>query len=132
MEDMNFLEIKTNTNHTNLFQNMLGKNGNTIPYKNLINISYCIAEDEFNHIYIMDIEANKYFIDCLTTKKASVYLWGDGLILDFNLNSYFKLDNFQINEVQKYIENNKKITFIVYDEKNDRIKYEEEKIVNIL
>lgn len=132
MNDIDFLEVEKQPNDKLLFRDMLGENGNTIPYKSLINISYLIVEGEYGNIYITEAEENKYLIECLTTKEVFVYLWCDGLILDFNLNFYFKLDNFQIDKIKRYIEKTKKINFIVYDEKDDKPVYKTEKIVSIL
>ena len=95
---------------------IIGSNGNWIYLKPVITLSYGSNEDE-SIIYIEDNTDNKQLTNDLNTKNFKLHLSGSALYIDFELDYYYKLMNFDDFLQYEYCQNNKQLTIALL--KND-------------
>ena len=96
---------------------IIGSNGNWIYLKPVITLSYGSNEDE-SIIYIEDNTDNKQLTNDLNTKNFKLHLSGSALYIDFELDYYYKLMNFDDFLQYEYCQNNKQLTIALL--KNDK------------
>ena len=94
-----------------------GQYGNYIYLKPVITLNYGSNEDE-SIIYIEDNTDNKQLTNDLNTKNFKLHLSGSALYIDFELDYYYKLMNFDDFLQYEYCQNNKQLTIALL--KNDK------------
>ncbi len=98
-----------------------GQYGNYIYLKPVITLNYGSNEDE-SIIYIEDNTDNKQLTNDLNTKNFKLHLSGSALYIDFELDYYYKLMNFDDFLQYEYCQNNKQLTIaLLNNDKSDII-----------
>ena len=96
-----------------------GQYGNYIYLKPVITLNYGSNEDE-SMIYIEDNTDNKQLTNDLNTKNFKLHLSGSALYIDFELDYYYKLMNFDDFLQYEYCQNNKQLTIaLLNNDKSD-------------
>ena len=99
---------------------IIGSNGNWIYLKYVITLSYGSNEDE-SIIYIEDNTDNKQLTNDLNTKNFKLHLSGSALYIDFELDYYYKLMNFDDFLQYEYCQNNKQLTIALLNNNKSEI-----------
>jgi hypothetical protein len=99
---------------------IIGSNGNWIYLKPVITLSYGSNEDE-SIIYIEDNTDNKQLTNDLNTKNFKLHLSGSALYIDFELDYYYKLMNFDDFLQYEYCQNNKQLTIALLNNNKSEI-----------
>ena len=107
---------------------IIGSNGNWIYLKPVITLSYGSNEDE-SIIYIEDNTDNKQLTNDLNTKNFKLHLSGSALYIDFELDYYYKLMNFDDFLQYEYCQNNKQLTIALLN--NDKSEMINKWITNV-
>ena len=107
---------------------IIGSNGNWIYLKPVITLSYGSNEDE-SIIYIEDNTDNKQLTNDLNTKNFKLHLSGSALYIDFELDYYYKLMNFDDFLQYEYCQNNKQLTIALLN--NDKSEIINKWITNV-
>ena len=107
---------------------IIGSNGNWIYLKYVIGLNYFSTED-INIIYIEDISENKQLTNDLNTKNFKLHLSGSALYIDFELDYYYKLMNFDDFLQYEYCQNNKQLTIALLN--NDKSEIINKWITNV-
>lgn len=98
-----------------------GQYGNSIYLKPVILLNYGCTEDD-SIIYIEDDTKNKELTNRLTSKQFKLHLSGSSLYIDFELDYYYKLINFDEFSQYKYCQKEKQLTIaLLNDDKTDII-----------
>ena len=107
---------------------IIGSNGNWIYLKPVITLSYGSNEDE-SIIYIEDNTDNKQLTNDLNTKNFKLHLSGSALYIDFELDYYYKLMNFDDFLQYEYCQNNKQLNIALLN--NDKSEIINKWITNV-
>ena len=100
---------------------IVGSNGNLIYLKPVILLNYGCTEDD-SIIYIEDDTKNKELTNHITSKPFKLHLSGSSLYIDFELNYYYKLINFDDFIQYNYCIKEKQLTIaLLNDDKLDII-----------
>ena len=96
-----------------------GPNGKWIYLKDEILLNYGCTEDN-SIIYIEDNTDNKQFTQYLNTKEFKLYLFETSIYIDFDVNCYYILDDFDTFKQYEYCQKNKQLTIglLNYDKSN--------------
>ena len=97
-----------------------GQYGNYIYLKPVITLNYGSNEDE-SIIYIEDNTDNKQLTNDLNTKNFKLHLSGSALYIDFELDYYYKLMNFDDFLQYEYCQNNKQLTIALLNNNKSEI-----------
>lgn len=92
-----------------------GPNGNFIYFKPGFLLNYGCTEDN-SIIYIEDNTENKQFTQYLNTKEFKLYLFETSIYIDFDVNCYYILDDFDTFKQYEYCQKNKKLTIALLNE----------------
>ena len=98
-----------------------GPNGNTIYFKSGTLLNYGCTEDN-SIIYIEDNTKNKQLTQYLNTTQFKLYLLETSIYIDFDVDCYYILDDFDTFKQYEYCLKNKKLTIgLLNDNKSDII-----------
>lgn len=100
---------------------LTGPNGNFIYFKPGFLLNYGCTEEN-NIIYIEDDTENKQLTQYLNTKQFKLHLLETSIYIDFDIDCYYILDDFDTFDQFKYCQQNKELTIaLLNDDKSDII-----------
>ncbi len=99
---------------------IIGPNKKFIELKEPIKLDF-FTTNEKNIVYIKDISEHKQFTNDLSNKTFKLHLSENVLYIDFNIDYYYLLINFDTFEQFNYCIKNKKLTLALLNEDNSDI-----------